>query len=171
MAKHTAMKNLFCSLFIFSFLIFADSCGHSVEDMVKDYNGGFTESSMTISSGTDEKVLEPGDAGFSQSMLLRDDYTVYSNATLNLAAPASCKSFSWILTDPKAEDNAESVPVVFFGNSYSLTKWTQKDYVFYVPNSGLECPHTYILSLTVIGKDGYEYKDSCQIYIVEHFSQ
>ena len=135
--------------------------------MLGDYNGGFNTGYLTVSnSDLSEERLEPGDEGFSQSDLLFNQYTVYDIGTLNLSAPASCKSFSWILTDPTAEDDIAPIEVKFYDGVKTSNRRTQ-DYVVYLPEAGLEIGHTYYLTLTVVGKDGRTYTDLAQVFTVE----
>ena len=157
----------FVLIFSFLFLLLASGCNQSVDDMLDGYNGGFNVGYVTVGN-TDESevVLEPGDEGFSQSDLLFNQYTVYDIGTLNLSAPASCKSFSWILTDPTAEDDTAPVEVKFYDGVTTSNRRTQ-EYVVYLPESGLEIGHTYYLTLKVVGKDGRTYTDLAQIFTVE----
>lgn len=135
--------------------------------MLDGYNGGFNVGYVTVSKNDEsEEILEPGDEGFSQKTLLFDSYTVYDIGTLNIAAPSSCRSFSWILTDPSIRKGDNTVKVTFF-DGISTTERKTKEYVVYMPNSGLETGHTYYLTLSVIGKDGKTYTDLAQIFTVE----
>lgn len=148
------------------FLFMTASCGNSVQDMVDQYNEGFTTAYTTVSKEETEEILEPGDEGFSQRTLLFDSYTVYDVGTLNLFAPKSCRSFSWILTDPSIKNGDNVVKVKFFDGAIQSERKTS-EYVVYIPESGLEIGHTYFLTLTVIGKDGRTYSDVAQIFTVE----
>lgn len=135
--------------------------------MLDDYNGGFNKGYVTLSNKNEEDtVLEPGDQGFDQKKLLFPEYTVFDIATLNLNAPESCKTYSWILTDPTAKDSTAPVSVRFYDGTVTSERKT-RDYVIYMPKSGLEIGHTYYLTLTVTGKDGRVYSDLAQIFTVE----
>ena len=135
--------------------------------MLGEYNGGFNTGYVTVgNSDESEPNLEPGDEGFSQKNLLFDSYTVYDVGTLNLAAPESCKTYEWVITDPSAEDISEAVKVTFYDGTSSKKRSTS-DYVVYIPESGLDVGHTYYLTLTVTGKDNRVYSDLAQIFIVE----
>ncbi|MBB5227283.1 hypothetical protein DYE50_02690 [Treponema ruminis] len=148
-------------------LVLLSACNNSVEDMLDDYNGGFNKGYVTLTGENKaEEVLEPGDEGFSQRNLLFDSYTVYDVGTLNLAAPESCKSFSWVLTDPSIKHGDDVVEVMFF-DGVSTTERKTKEYVVYIQDSGLQIGHTYYLTLSVIGKDGKTYTDLAQIFTVE----
>lgn len=147
--------------------VLVSACNNDVDDMLDDYNGGFDAGYLTLSNDDlTETVLEPGDEGFSQNDLLFQQYTVYDIATLNLAAPESCKSFEWVLTDPKGE-NPNAPVTVRFEDGTKTTKRRTQTYIVYMPKSGLEIGHTYYLTLTVVGKDGRTYTDLAQIFTVE----
>ncbi|MBR1721812.1 MAG: hypothetical protein IJ727_04920 [Treponema sp.] len=163
------MKKAFAFVLIISFLVLAllSGCNNSVESMLDDYNGGFNKGYVTVSDKDEsEEYLEPGDDGFSQKNLLFDSYTVYDIGTLNVTAPESCKSFSWVMTDPSIKNGDNTVTVTFFDGATTTERRT-KEYVVYMPDSGLEIGHTYYLTLTVIGKDGKTYSDLAQIFTVE----
>lgn len=162
------MKKAFAFVISLSFLILVlSSCNNSVDDMLDDYNGGFKKGYVTINDKDEsEKNLEPGDQGFDQKTLLYPEYTVFDIATLNLNAPKSCKSFSWILTDPKAENVTKPIKVKFYDGTVTSERKT-RDFIVYMPESGLEIGHTYYLTLTVTGKDGRVYSDLAQIFTVE----
>jgi len=140
-----------------------------VDDMLDDYNGGFNKGYVTVSDKDDSDYeLEPDDPGYDQTKLLFDDYTVFDIGTLNLAAPQSCLNYKWVVTDPSAENTMEAVPVTFYdGNTSSYC--ATKDFVVYIPESGLETEHTYKLTLAVTGKKGGIYTDSCLFYIVKYY--
>ena len=135
--------------------------------MLDNYNGGFNKGYVTLGNRDDsDEVLEPGDQGFDQKTLLASEYTVFDIATLNLNAPESCKSFSWIITDPSAEYPKLPVEIKFYDGTKASERKT-RDFVVYMPESGLEIGHTYYLTLTVTGKDGRVYSDLAQIFTVE----
>ena len=137
--------------------------------MLDGYNGGFNVGYVTVSnSDNSEYTLEPDDSGYDQTRLLYDDYTVFDIGTLNLVAPPSCKSYAWTLTDPDADDKTEAVTLTFYDGEKASVRRT-KDYVVYIPESGLKNEHTYKLTLAVTGKAGGVYTDSCLIYIVKFY--
>ena len=156
--------------FIFLSAVTSFSCNNSIDDMLGEYNEGFNWGYISISDKQEEStvVLEPDDSGFDQSTLLFDFYTVFDIGTLNLSAPASCQSYHWAVTDPSAEDPDAFVPVIYFNETIAEDVHREKDFVVNIPKSGLETPHTYVLTLTVRGKKGGIYKDSAQLFIVEY---
>lgn len=164
------MKKAFAFVISLSFLVLVlSACNNNVDDMLEDYNGGFNVGHLTVTdSDTKEYTLEPDDSGYDQKKLLFDDYTVFNIGTLNLAAPESCRSFKWTLTDPSAENPDEAITVKFFDGTRTCERVT-KDYVVYMPESGLESEHTYKLTLSVTGKSGGKYSDSCLIFIVKYY--
>lgn len=157
------------SFAILILLLTFSSCNNSVDDMLDDYNSGFNTGYTTI-SGKDESeyTLEPDDSGYDQTRLLFDEYYVYDIGTLNLSGPSSCKNFKWILTDPAAEDALAPIEVTFYDGGVTDER-TTREYVVYMPTSGLEAEHTYKLTLVVTGKNGGIYTDSCLIYVVKFY--
>ena len=159
----------FVLILSFLLLVLLSACNNSVDDMLENYNGGFNHGYVTVSD-TDESEyeLEPDDSGYDQTRLLFDEYYVYDIGTLNLAAPESCRNFKWILTDPAADDTLIEVPVTFY-DGLTASYRSSRDYVVYMPDSGLTPEHTYKLTLTVTGKAGGIYTDSCLLYIVKYY--
>lgn len=137
--------------------------------MLGEYNGGFNKGYVTVGNSDDsEYTLEPDDSGYDQNHLLFDEYTVFDIGTLNLAAPISCKTFKWVLTDPEGKDSLAPLNVKYYDGQISASRGT-KDYVVYMPESKLESEHTYKLTLTVTGKKGGVYTDSCLIFVVKYY--
>ncbi|MBQ8012814.1 MAG: hypothetical protein IJ257_00240 [Treponema sp.] len=153
----------------FLVLLLASACSNSVDDMLEGYNGGFNTGYVTVSDKDEsEYELEPDDSGYDQTRLLFDEYYVYDIGTLNLFGPSSCRNFNWTLTDPAAEDTLAPITVTYYDGSTSEYKRTRA-YMVYMPDSGLESEHTYKLTLTVTGKNGGVYTDSCLIYVVKFY--
>lgn len=163
------MKRASAFVLIISFLVLVllSGCNNSVESMLDDYNGGFNTGYVTVgNSDESEYTLEPDDSGYDQTRLLFDYYTVFDIGTLNLCAPASCKEFKWVVTDPTAEDDTEPVSITYLDESTSSYRATQ-DFVVYIPTSGLEVGHTYKITLSVKGKNDGTYTDAAQLFIVD----
>ncbi len=156
----------FVLIFSFLFLLLASGCNQSVDDMLDGYNGRFNVGYVTVSnSDNSEYTLEPDDSGYDQTRLLWFDYyTVFDIGTLNLAAPSSCRNYKWVVTDPSAKDKTEALTITYYDGSKSTYIGTQ-EFVLYVPTSGLEVGHTYKLTLSVTGKNGGVYTDSCLLFI------
>ncbi|MBR4373321.1 MAG: hypothetical protein IKO57_10100 [Treponema sp.] len=151
------------------FLLIAASCGNSVQDMVDQYNEGFTTAYTTVSKSEEEEVLEPGDEGFVPSKMLLEEYFVWEDSTLTLSAPNGCASILWKLTDP--DDNDSVVEFYPFGYEDGVSKynaWREKLFQIYIPDSGLESNKVYEVTLTVTDKRGSEYKDVAAIVIYRH---
>lgn len=125
--------------------------------MLDDYNSGFTPN-YEFSSPC------PGDEDFDEKKMLMGEYYVGSDDTLNLFGPYNADSYEWVLTDPEDEEQQE-VNVKLFG---SYTKY-QREYVIYIPTSGLKIGKTYKLTLTVSDKEGVKYTDSCGLIIYQHY--
>ncbi|MBQ9280894.1 MAG: hypothetical protein IJ207_01670, partial [Treponema sp.] len=165
------MKKASAFVLISSFLllVLASACNTSVDDMLDDYNDGFNLGYTTVSDKDESDYdLEPDDSGYDQTRLLFDEYYVYDIGTLELFGPKSCRNFKWTLTDPAGEDTLEPITVTYYDGSTSDIKRT-RDYMVYMPESGLETGHTYKLTLTVTGKKGGIYTDSCLIYVVKFY--
>lgn len=157
----------FVLIFSFLFLLLASGCNQSVDDMLDGYNGGFNDGYVTVGNSDEtEYTLEPDDPGYDQTRLLFDYYTVFDIGTLNLCAPSGCKEFKWIVTDPSAEDELAPVPITYLDQSTSSYRAT-KDFVVYIPTSGLEVGHTYKITLIVKGKKDGVFTDNAQLFIVD----
>lgn len=135
--------------------------------MLDGYNGGFNEGYVTVSNNDSTPyTLEPDDSGYDQSNLLFDYYTVFDIGTLNLSAPAGCLGYKWVVTDPSAEDDSEPLSITYIDKSTSSYRAT-KDFVVYIPESGMVAGHTYKITLQVTGKRRGIYTDSAQLFIVD----
>ena len=164
------MKKAF-GAFVVSLMLLAISvlgCNHSVDSMLTDYNTSFNTGYVTVGNNdSSESTLEPDDSGYDQRTLLFDYYTVFDIGTLNLAAPASCKAFNWVVTDPSADDDTAPVTITYYDGSRSSYRASQ-DFVVYIPTSGLEVGHTYKITLVVTGKEDGVYTDAAQLFIVDY---
>ncbi len=160
----------FCAVAISSiFLVFLVSCGNSVQDMVDQYNEGFTTAHTTVSNQEEEEVLGPDDEGFNPSEMLLEEYFVWEDSTLTLSSPPGCVTVEWGLTDPDDEDSV--VDFYPFGyedgvSTYSL--WRESLLQIYIPESGLESNKVYEVTLTITDKRGNEYKDVAAIVVYKH---
>jgi len=150
-----------CNLLFLS--VWFDGCGN-MNAMVEDYNSKFTI--VAEESGPPS----PGDIDFVERDMLYDEYYVSSQDTLNLAAPFNCDSYEWIMTDPEETYDKNigptEIPVVMFGDRDR----SSREYVTYIPDSGLETGKTYKLLLRITTDGGTKgYKDACGIVIYEHY--
>jgi hypothetical protein len=160
----------FCVVAIFSiFLVALCSCGNSVQDMVDQYNEGFTTAYTTVSNQEEEEVLEPGDEGFVPSKMLMEEYFVWEDSTLTLSAPSGCVTVNWVITDPDDEDSVVEFYPFGYENGVSKYKvWRGALLQIYIPDSGLESNKVYEVTLTVTDKEGSEYKDVAAIVVYKH---
>ncbi len=160
----------FCVVAIFSFFLVAlCSCGNSVQDMVDQYNEGFTTAYTTVSNQEEDEVLEPGDEGFVPSKMLLEEYFVWEDSTLTLSAPSGCVTVNWVITDP--DDEYSIVEFYPFGYENGVSKykvWRGALLQIYIPDSGLESNKVYEVTLTVTDKEGSEYKDVAAIVVYKH---
>ncbi len=160
----------FCVVAIFSFFLVAlCSCGNSVQDMVDQYNEGFTTAYTTVSNQEEDEVLEPGDEGFVPSKMLLEEYFVWEDSTLTLSAPSGCVTVNWVITDPDDEDSVVEFYPFGYENGVSKYKvWRGALLQIYIPDSGLESNKVYEVTLTVTDKEGSEYKDVAAIVVYKH---
>ncbi|MBR1715922.1 MAG: hypothetical protein IJ717_13420 [Treponema sp.] len=160
----------FCVVAIFSFFLVAlCSCGNSVQDMVDQYNEGFTTAYTTVSNQEEDEVLEPGDEGFVPSKMLLEEYFVWEDSTLTLSAPSGCVTVNWVITDPDDEDSIVEFYPFGYENGVSKYKvWRGALLQIYIPDSGLESNKVYEVTLTVTDKEGSEYKDVAAIVVYKH---
>jgi hypothetical protein len=134
-------------------------CKNNIQTMLDDYNSSF--------SILPEKPLpSPGDIDFVASEMLYSEYYVASDDTLNISGPYNCNSYLWVVTKPDSTTDKDEVVNINLYDSYTLN---EREFVTYIPDSGLEVGKTYRLTLTVTDKEGNEYKDSCGLVIYKHY--
>ena len=153
-------------------------CNHSIDDMVDSYNTQFTVGYASVSdSYSPTTALKPNDEGWDESMLLYDEYFMYDDGMLILAAPDNCPSATWRFFDPDDEYSLVTVTLrtgtdsngnitYFKGAIYAGDTLTM-----YVPESGLTGPKTYQLQLSVISEGGNTYTDSCGIVVYQRYDR
>lgn len=167
------MKRASAFVLSISFLVclLSVSCNNDVDDMLDDYNGGFKKGYTVLqdSEETEEVTLSPGDEGFHQEDMLRDEYFLGWDSTLNLYVPPNSQDPQWWITDPKADDPDEKVGFLSFGSNIKITICKQSYFCIYAPNSLLEEGHTYKLTLTVKDKEGYTYTDKASLVVYLHY--
>lgn len=128
------------------------------------WNAGY----ITIDSTDEEEiVLQPGEQGFDQASMLRDEYFLGYDSTLNLYAPISAERFQWYITDPDdiSDSKIEFLPA---GSENHVTEVTTQVFSLYIENCGLETGTTYKLTLN-IWKDDKMYTDSCALIVYQHY--
>lgn len=157
----------------FLVLLLASSCNNSVSDMLDDYNGGFTWGYTTVDTeeGDDGIVLQPGDQGFDERTMLRDEYFLGYDSTLNLYAPITSESVQWFICDP---DDADETKIEFnpcsepYDGTQAVTVVDTQIFSLYAEDSGLDNGTTYKLTLNV-WKGGKKYSDWCSLVVYQHY--
>lgn len=167
-------KNL---LYLFLCLIILNglfsSCINSIDDLYDQYNENFAQNTLLeqylsqqkTEEEEEEKVLTPNDPDFDEDDLLYEEYFVYDDGTLNLAAPYDCYEYKWIVRDPSAEYS--EVPIVKFWENCS---YTTREFVIYLPTSGLKAGKTYQLTLSLKNRAGEVFSDSCGLIVYSHYN-
>ncbi|MBQ9281448.1 MAG: hypothetical protein IJ207_04525, partial [Treponema sp.] len=169
------MKKASAFVLISSFLllVLASACNTSVDDMLDDYNDGFNLGYTTVSDTKEEEevILQPGEEGFDPASMLRDEYFLGWDATLNLYAPETADRFQWFLTDP---DDIEENLIEFcpcnspYNGDYVVTEVTSRMLSIYAEDSRLDNGTTYKLTLNV-WKGGKKYTDICSLVVYQHY--
>ena len=141
--------------------------------MVDSYNSGFTVGYTTIDSeySEDEIVLQPGEQGFNERDMLRDEYFLGYDATLNLYAPITSETVQWYITDP---EDTDAVKIEFkpcnapYNGEQIVEEVTTQAFSLYAEDSGLDNGTTYKLTLNV-WKGGNKYTDNCSLVVYKHY--
>lgn len=165
------MKKAFAFVISLSFLVLVlSACNNNVDDMLEDYNGGFEKGYTVIQKDAEEEepVLGPGDEGFHQEDMLRDEYFLGWDSTLNLYVPPKSQAPQWWITDPDGENTDAKLTFLAFGKTSGDSVWTQDYFCIYAPDSLLESGHTYTLTLTVKDKEGHAYTDKAALVVYRH---
>lgn len=128
-----------------------------MDSLLDNYNSHYT-----LAPDGPESLPQPGEDNFLQENMLYENYIVYSDGTLNLAAPVKATNIKWAMFDPETD---EEVPVkLMTGFSTNTTR-----YVLYAPESNLQIGKTYQLSLKVLGPQDVIYRDTCEVAIVKTY--
>ena len=168
------MKRLVVLFDILCFLALAlTACNNSVNDMLENYNGGVKKGYTTISHGQaeDEEILQPGDQGFDEKSMLRDEYFLGYDSTLNLYAPVTSERFEWYISDPddEYETKIEFCPCNDpYNSQYIVTAVDTQIFSLYAEDSRLDNGTTYKLTLNV-WKGGKKYSDECSLVVYQHY--
>lgn len=127
-----------------------------MESLFTNYNEKFTYVSQS-------QTVTPDEEGFDETQMLREEYFVYDNATLNISAPYNCASYSWSVIDMSTGFTFEVFPLP----NYTLSS---REFVTYIPDSDWKVGVTYKLTLKITNKEGVEFKDSCGIIVYQHYN-
>jgi len=158
-------KQLIFTLFLTAQLFLLTNCKTDVTSIIDDYNTNFIpEASITKHSGP-----SPGEDDFTQDIMLENEYLVWEDATLNIAAPDNCGTYSWVITDPD-DETATPIPVHYFGTPVleTQTEWIHQTLYINIVDSGLTINRVYKLTLTVVGADGRTYTDVAALVVYKH---
>lgn len=154
------MKKTFRQLLNIAVLLLFSSCGsffgNDEDEMLGDYNAGFT-TKITTKSETN-----PGDSDFDAETMLEEYYIVSSNATLILTAPDAA-TYKWTFKDEL--NKKDLTDEVNFMSGYH--SWTQTIMVYFPEAGILEAGNTYRLTLTITTQGGATYTDSCGLVVYE----
>lgn len=168
-SKNMKRVSAFVLILSILFCVCTFSCNNSVDDMLEDYNGGFKKGYVKLKEKQDEsdEVLQPGDEGFDQTKMLRDEYFLGWDSTLNLYAPETAERFQWYISDP---DDSDNTPVNFkpCGSDFIVSEITTRRFSLYAEDSELEDGTTYKLTLNV-WKGGKRYWDVCSLVVYQHY--
>lgn len=147
-------------------LLLVIGCDNSVQTMLDDYNSNFTVTHAV----DDGKSPIPGDVDFVASEMLFEEYYVASDDTLNLSAPFKCDSYTWVVTDPEEKVPAGGTPTEINVVMFEGRDKVSREFVTYIPESGLEVGKTYRITLTVVGTaDRKTYTDTAGLVIYKHY--
>ena len=141
--------------------------------MLGEYNKAFKVGYTTVGEedNSDEMILQPGEQGFDERDMLRDEYFLGYDATLNLYAPVTCDVFQWYISDP---DDKEETKIEFcpcnepYNSQFLCTEIDTQTFSLYAEDSGLDNGTTYKLTLNV-WKGGNKYTDYCSLVVYEHY--
>lgn len=146
------------------------SCNNSISSELNEYNSNFTDS--------DSIPAEPGEPDFHSGQLFSvDEYFLYDDSILILSAPKSTHSIKWVFTDPDNKYETVKVRIRIGTDSngniikYEGTEFDVQRLELYVPESNLEAPKTYKLTLTVTDSEGGTYQDDCGIVIYKRYNR
>ena len=167
-SKAVVLTSSLFSLCVAVFLLTA--CKDNVYTMLDDYNSHF------IPKEDEFPDPKPGDSQFDSSRMLRDQYDIYDNETLNLYGPYGCSSYKWTIMNPFIREETDDegnivtyypgkpVELSFYSNSYDSIS---QRFILVPSTSGLLLG-VYILELSVTDKNNQVYTDSCRVNINRH---
>ena len=153
------------------------SCVNSLDDLCDQYNENYKKNTILEyrsqmqseqAEHEDETQKKPGDIDFNQDEMLFEEYFVYDDGTLNLAAPPDCYAYSWTVRDP-SKGYAVVTIAKYWDGTTNASEYNEREFVIYIPDSGLE-PKTYQLTLTLRDREGNKYEDVCGLIVYEHYN-
>ena len=156
---------------VFAFSVLFCACSYNIDSMMEDYNGHFIVTEKIV------HALGPGDEGWTPSMMLYDEYFLYDDGMLILAAPEGSTNITWTFSDPNNKYSTVAVVVRAGKDSngnvvyYRGEAYHGETLIMYVPETGLESPKTYQLQLTITDQGGSEYTDKCGIVIYQRYDR
>ena len=141
-------------------------CSNSIQTMLDDYNSNFA-----ITHAVDDGSQPiPGDKDFVAADMLFTEYYVASDDTLNLSAPHKCDSYTWVVTDPEEYVPEGSSPTPIDVVMFEGRDKVSREFITYIPESGLEVGKTYQITLTIVGTlDKKTYTDTAGLVIYKHY--
>ena len=166
-------KTVVLTLMVFSLcfaVLYLTACKNDVYTILNDYNSHFIPVEDEIPDP------QPGDSKFDSSKMLRDQYDIYDNETLNLYGPNSCNSYKWTIMNPFIKEETDEqgnlityqpgkpVELQFYSNNHNST--SQR--FILVPSTSGVLLGVYILELSVTDKNNNVYTDSCKLNINRH---
>ena len=138
------------------------SCNHNYDTLIEEYNRAFQR---LVTAG---RVPQPGDPDFKEQNMLLEKYAVSEHATLNLAAPFNCSTYSWelkqIVQTGSVNSTYQESPLQNQVQMSNGTSLSTREFVCFIPTSNLQVD-TYRLYLEVRGNDGRTYRDNCLVVI------
>lgn len=147
-------------------LLLVIGCENSVQTMLDDYNSNFTVTHAV----DDGSAPVPGDPDFVAEDMLFTEYYIASDDTLNLCAPLKCNSYRWVVTDPDENVPEGSSPTEIDVVMFEDRDKVSREFITYIPNSGLVAGKTYKLTLTVVGTaDRKTYTDTAGLVVYKHY--
>ncbi|MBQ0052129.1 MAG: hypothetical protein KBT11_08725 [Treponema sp.] len=139
--------------------------------MLEQYNEGFEYIRAR------QKSLEPGDPGYDENWLLLDKYTLTLDSSLDLNAPTA-DSYAWAIFKV---DIIKQTVISVDGIPYTAEEVVKTEVnlarTTSIKSSSLILPKEFVSKMEtgtyelrlVVFKNGYRYKDSAQLYVVEPF--
>lgn len=142
-----------------------------MQSEMNDYNSHFSEGNNQISVEAKEPDFRSG------KLFSVDEYFVYDDSILILSAPTEADSINWFFTDPDNKYEVVKVCIRIRDINGKIVRYEDTEFndlkrlELYIPESKLEAPKTYRLTLTVTDKEGGVYQDDCGIVIYKRYDR